>query len=245
MRDIIKYTKDYIVPNFEDYQLKYRRRKIIEILEKYGPRTILEIGCGMQPLFEFLNPESYDRYTVIEPSEVFFANAVSRAKNNHKVECINDFFGNGFNRKISHYDFVICSSLLHEVEEPDSFVESFHKVCDNKTILHVNVPNAHSFHRLLAKNMGLIESEYEKSERNILLQQGKVFDIESLTNLLRTHRFSVIESGSYFVKPFTHDQMFQMMEENIIDEAVLDGLYNIAEIMPMFGSEIFVNCRID
>lgn len=244
MRDIEKYTKDYNVANFEDYQVKYRRKKILEILEKYKPKSILEIGCGMEPLFQFINAETYERYTVIEPSEVFYNNAVECAKSNHRVECINDFFGSDTAEKLPGFDMIICSSLLHEIEEPDLFVESFHKVCDNNTIIHINVPNAQSFHRLLAKSMGLIKDEYEKSERNILYQQREVFDIECLSKLMQTHNFSVIESGSYFLKPFTHGQMFQMMEKKIIDEAVLDGLYNMAEIIPMFGSEIFVNCKI-
>ena len=51
MRDIKKYTERYKEPNFEDYQLVYRRRKILEILNKYQPLSILEIGCGMEPLF--------------------------------------------------------------------------------------------------------------------------------------------------------------------------------------------------
>lgn len=244
MRDIEQYTKDYMIPSFEDYQVKYRRRKVLELLENYNPKTILEIGCGMEPLFQFLDVETYDRYTVIEPSEVFYTHAVNCAKNNHKVECINDFFGKNFSKKMPYYDMVLCSGLLSEIEDQDCFVESFHKVSDSHTVIHINVPNAQSFHRLLAKNMGLIKNEYEKSERNVLLQQQGVFDMESLIKLLQAHRFSVIESGSYFLKPFTHDQMFRMMEEKIIDEAVLDGLYDMTEIMPMFGSEIFVNCKI-
>lgn len=52
MRNIEDYTHNYLIENFEDYQVKYRKKKLIEILEKYHPQHILEIGCGMIPIFQ-------------------------------------------------------------------------------------------------------------------------------------------------------------------------------------------------
>ena len=52
MRDIEKYTTDYLVQDFEVYQVEYRRRMIAEQIEKYQPQRILEIGCGKEPLFQ-------------------------------------------------------------------------------------------------------------------------------------------------------------------------------------------------
>lgn len=244
MRDIEKYEKDYNVPNFEDYQLVYRRRKILESLEKYKPKTILEIGCGMEPLFQFW-VSSYDTYTVIEPGEKFYKHALECARYNDKIRCVNDFFGEKSVKNLDCYDVIICSGLLHEVEEITSFLESIRKVCHSDTIVHFNVPNAKSFHRLLAKEMGIIKEVYEPSQRNILYQQNRVFDLETLLNLLQEYHFSCIESGSYFVKPFTHDQMFQMLENGCIDKTVLDGLWKMTEYMPELGSEIYANCKIE
>lgn len=51
MRDIDKYTQEYSKAGFEKYQVAYRRRKLLEIINKYLPQRILEIGCGMEPLF--------------------------------------------------------------------------------------------------------------------------------------------------------------------------------------------------
>ena len=54
MRDINDYTSKYLQEGFEDYQVMFRRKKIIEILEKYRHNSILEIGCGIEPMFAFL-----------------------------------------------------------------------------------------------------------------------------------------------------------------------------------------------
>ena len=140
---------------------------------------------------------------------------------------------------------IICSALLHEVDEPESMLEDIFRICDDRTIVHVNVPNAKSFHRLLAKNMRIILNEYEASERNIALQQNTIFDLERLSSMLINHKFEILDKGSYFIKPFTHKQMYDLIQKKIIDNRILDGLYNMVSDLPMLGSEIFVNCRIN
>ena len=165
MRDIDKYAEDYNQPNFEDYQVIYRRRKILEIMKNYQPKRILEIGCGMEPLFQYINFE-YDKYIIVEPSERFFNNAISLAKENEKVTGYNRCFSSTEELKNSKVDFVICSSLLHELEQPIELLQSIAEVCKENTIVHINVPNANSLHRLIAKEMGLIEDVHDMSERN-------------------------------------------------------------------------------
>lgn len=244
MRDIKDYTDNYNVPGFEDYQVKYRRQKVLEILNKYKPGKILEIGCAMEPLFKFIDNSDYDRYVIIEPSEVFCKRAVELAENNSKITIINDYFGTGSLELDNKWDLIVCSSLLHEIEEPENFLKEIKKLCDKETVVHINVPNANSFHRLLAQCMGIISDVHEKSERNKIYQQNSVFDLDVLCGLLSEIGFNIIDKGSYFIKPFTHTQMYNLMSEKIIDEKVLDGLYNLSQYIQDYGSEIFVNARI-
>lgn len=242
MRDIEKYTEDYNQPNFEDYQIVYRRKKVLEILNYYEPKRILEIGCGMEPLFQFIEFD-YDIYTIVEPSKVFCDNAIKLAKGNEKITCLNECFTSSEELREEKFDFIICSGLLHELEEPAILLKEVAAICNKQTVFHVNVPNAYSLHRLLAKRMGLIEDEHDMSERNILYQQHKVYDIDFLSESLCRAGFSEMERGTYFVKPFTHEQMYQMMNQKIIDKSVLDGLYELGKVLKEFGSEIYVNAK--
>lgn len=242
MRDIEKYTENYNVPNFEDYQVTYRRRKVLEILHKYAPKRILEIGCGMEPLFQYIS-EDYEKYCIVEPSSIFYKNALELAKGK-SVKCYNEFFSPTEKLKDDQFDFIICSGLLHELEQPEEILKGIHEVSDRGTIVHVNVPNAKSIHRLLAIEMGVILNEYELSDRNLLYQQHSVYDLEMLGKIVEDIGFKVVDSGSYFIKPFTHSQMYQMIKNGIINEDILGGLYNLVKYMPEYGSEIFVNCRL-
>lgn len=248
MRNIDVYTQKYIQDSYEDYQVRYRRKKIIEILHsgKYKHSSILEIGCGKEPLFKYLKDTDFEKYCLIEPSVCFYENAVRESGEDARIRIINGMFPQDFepldNEHAEKFDFIICASLLHEIEDQQFFLAALKGLCFCDTTIHINVPNAQSFHRLLAVKMGLIENEYALSERNLVYQQHNVFDLKQLTQLCADSGFCIIESGGFFIKPFTHDQMYKMLALNIIDEKVLDGLYLMDE-MGEWGSEIFVNIK--
>ena len=142
------------------------------------------------------------------------------------------------------FDVVIISSLLHEVEDATSILEKLHSIINPNTIVHVNVPNAKSFHRILAYEMGLIDSVYEMSPTNLLLQQHSVFDLKSLSSLINDCGFEIIDSGSYFIKPFSHNQMAQLIKEKFLNMNSLDGLFKMTKYMPDLGSEIYANFKL-
>ena len=245
MRDIDDYTQKYLEPDFEAYQVKYRRKKVLEILHQYRPKHVLEIGCGMEPLFKYAD-WNYQLWTVVEPSNIFYENAkqiVADRKSENCVRIYQDFFPT---HEIDgmQFDFIVSSGMLHEVEDAELILRGMADACTEDTIIHINVPNANSFHRILAKNMKLLDDVHDFSERNRQLQQHRVFDMKSLTAEVEKMGFSVCDSGSYFLKPFTHAQMFKMMGDHIIGEDVLDGLYAITDSLQEYGSEIYVNAKL-
>ena len=82
------------------------------------------------------------------------------------------------------------------------------------------------------------------SDNNKKLQQHTVFDMELLKELVESvGKTEFLEQGSYFVKPFTHAQMKKCMENGIVNQNILNGLYEISKYMPELGSEIFIDFR--
>ncbi|MBR5419588.1 MAG: class I SAM-dependent methyltransferase [Lachnospiraceae bacterium] len=238
MRDVDDYVKTYLeTGDFEHILVRYRRRKVLEMIHKYMPASLMEIGCGMEPLGCYYQPPKH--YILFEPGEAFFENAMERLKD---LRCELDAFPEPF-RPVPelHADMIICAGLLHELEDPWGMLQDIYDTAGEETIIHVNVPNAFSMHRVLARHMGLLKDQHELSDRNTLLQQHTVFDMDSLQSMCRFMGFNVLESGSYFLKPFTHDQMHKMIAEGVIGEAVLDGLYHMGE--EAYGCEIYVNLK--
>lgn len=240
MFDIDKYTKEYSDNPFEKVKVYYRKKKIIEVMKKGSWGHVLEIGCGLDPLFNYVK---YDSYCVIEPSPQFFEGAKNEAKKHTNIECVHDYFGANTKLPRETYDCIICSSLLHEVKYPAEIMQGIHRFCDENTIVHVNVPNAKSLHRLLGKSMEIIKDEHDLSEKGVLFQQNRVFDMDALKDLVTQCGFKIINEGSIFVKPFSHDQMKLMLDAGCIDRKVLDGLYHLSELIPEYGSEIYLNLK--
>ena len=60
MKNIDKYWDDYLEDySYEEINLIYREKKILDYLEKYRPKKILEIGCGFRPIaFKYKDFES-------------------------------------------------------------------------------------------------------------------------------------------------------------------------------------------
>jgi ubiquinone/menaquinone biosynthesis C-methylase UbiE len=242
MIDTKQYSDNYAKLPFEDRMGEIRRQKVIECIKKYPHQKILEIGCGSSPLF--LHFDDYREMHLVEPVEAFYDNARNLSINKKQVLLYHGYT-DAFVETLrgASLDFVVLSSVLPDVKEPLALLETIGEICSPDTVLHLNVPNAYSVHRLLAKEMGLITSVFEFSQANKDMQQYVVYSMESLKECLAQSCFSVIEEGSYFIKPFTHRQMEECMSHGLITEEMLEGFSRLESHMPGLGAEIFVNCR--
>ena len=242
-RNIKEYENKYFSSPFTEINSKYRRKCVFKQMEKYLHSKILEIGCGYYPLFKDINKEEYTEWKIIEPSSAFVEN-VNQIIDKMGFDCVKVERSLFEDAVIDdRYDFVICSSLLHEVENPSLLLSKIYDVLGDNGVAHINVPNAYSFHRLLAVQMGLISDVFTFSDRNNLLQQNKIFDIKMLKGEVENCGFHIVDEGGFFIKPFTHKQMQEMYDANILTDKMIDGLYEMTEYMPEYASEIFVNVK--
>lgn len=242
MRDIKDYEIKYKEEPCEKYQVKYRRKKILELIQSYKHDTVLEIGCGLEPLFEFFT--DYQKMVIVEPGSQFISNAKKKAqKAGQDITCIQGFFEDTVGQIKEtglSFDFIVLSSLLHEVEEPERLLQAIYSICSDETVVHVNVPNANSIHRLLAKEMGVIGDVHELSDLQKTMQRNRVFDIDSLCDMAEKCGFEVVQKGTYFPKLLSAGQMEKMLEQNIITEDIFEGLDRMIKYVPELGSEIYV-----
>lgn len=238
------YEKEYIDLPFENILREYRKKNITEILKKYSYKSFLEIGSGPDPLVNDIN--NFDNMVVVEPGKLFYHMVKMQTNGDPKVTVINDVIENVVNKlKKRTFNFVVIGGFLHEVDNPDTVLESVRIICSKNTIVYSFVPNARSIHRLLAYKMGIIKNIYEKSGHDELFDRQKVYDIDSFNTLLTRNGFKVIESGSYFMKPFTHDQMNDLMNYRLIDKPILDGFDKMIDFLPDMGAEIWNICKVN
>jgi hypothetical protein len=245
-RDITQYESSYLADyGFESVMVAYRRRMLLERLALHKPRTVVEIGCGAELLYRHYLEQGgqVDCWIIVEPGGQFATTA--RASNLPNLHVIQAFFEDATGQigtlLPAPPELIICSGVLHEVPDAHRLLSAIANVMGEHTLLHVNVPNATSFHRRLAKSMGLIQELKTMSERNRQLLQHRVYDREALEQDLRAAGLRVGESGGYLVKPFTHGQMERIAPE--LGQAVLDGLYRLGKEAPEWAGEIYAEAH--
>lgn len=250
-RDMEKYSQNYInnEHDFENIMVAIRRRKILDILQNYSAKRILEVGCGLDGLFNYYT--NYEYFVAMEPTKRFFDKACKDAQGISRITLINDFLENQISiLQKQDFDFVICSSLLHEVQNPKEFLKQIHFLAKEDTVIHVNVPNLKSFHLLWAHESGLINQLGEMTETARKLQQNSTFDLISLIKLIQRvsldekRNIEILDKGSYFIKPFNHAKMSYCLKEGIINNDLLNGLDGMVKYFPDLGAEIYINYKI-
>lgn len=241
MRDIKDYSNKYVEEPFESTMVEIRKKMVVNQCLRYPHKNILEIGCGMNPFF--LDFSDYDHMVIVDPSERFTDHARKSAENKN-IHVIKGFLEQverevqGLNVK---FDFIILSSLIHELDDPQNMLKSVSALCDKETVVHINVPNANSFHRLIAKEMGMIKDVHAQSLQMQKMQRRRTYDMDSLCEEVENAGFSILDKGSYFVKPFTHAQMQECIDKGIIGYSVIEGLEKMIKYMPQLGAGIYVN----
>ena len=90
-----------------------RRNKIVDAIKRYAGKRILDIGCGPNPIFLYI--EDFFIYVGIEPSKLFYDNAIKLAgrlfNGNVKILLgkVEETFSSIPDEK---YDIIVISSLL-------------------------------------------------------------------------------------------------------------------------------------
>jgi len=248
MRNIKDYTEKYTQYyqndfSFEKVIVKSRRQKVLASLKKYPHKSVLEIGCGVEPIFPYC--ENNINFTVVEPSPTFFQNVEKLAQRRPLTAVVQDYFEKVYTsfEKSKEFDFIILSSLLHEVHNPLELLQAIRAVCRDDTVVHINVPNVRSFHRILALEMGIIKSLFEKSETDKELQRHNGFDKKTLFEMIRKNGFQILSFGTYFIKIFSNKQLETIVKQRIVDESLITGLEKMIDYMPEYGCEIFVEVK--
>ena len=238
------YLSDY---GFESVMVAARRRLILEMLRMSAHDVVVEVGCGPDLLVDSAAASglTWSRWIVVEPG-VRFASIAERAAQRHAGITVLNAFVEDAVEQVRRFtdrgaDIVLCSSVLHEVDDERAVLEAVRQVLSKSGRLHVNVPNAASLHRRLARVMGLIADEHELTVRNRALGQHRLYDLGSLARAVESVGFAVEETGGYTLKPFTHAQMDTL---EFASDDLLTGLYELGRELPDLGAEIYVNASL-
>jgi hypothetical protein len=130
------------------------------------------------------------------------------------------------------------SHVLEHIKDTALVLGKIYNWLQDDGVFLVSVPNAKSIHRLVAVQMGLLNSEYELNDRDHELGHYRVYDLELLKEDVIKAGFKVIESGGYFFKPVTNGQI-----ENNWTPDMIEGFYKVGNLFQENCAEIYVVCK--
>jgi len=227
----MKYTTNFYKDadnTFERYLELERAKQVIKSYNKVGSGNVLDIGPGLLPYFLYI--DNYDEYTIVEPEPEFVKTYPdSIIKINSTLE---EF------ETDKKFDFIILSSVLHLVKDVDVFLTKLRGLCHDHTLVHINVPNSKSLHRLLGVEMGLLTSLDDKSEKDKIYNHQHNFNVEDLAYTLQVRNFRIKAYDTYMVKPFADSQMTR-----VITREMAIGLDKLIKYLPKYGCEIAIEVK--
>ncbi len=227
---------------FERDCVRARHHCNLRRLHAIRPQSIVEIGCGAEPLYELALAQElpFENWTVIEASTEFVETCRQLELGDHRLHVFAGLCEDiaaappaGLSRE---FDVVVLSSVLHEARDPDELLRASLSLVRPGGWVLVTCPNALSFHRLLAVAMGLAPTAHTLSARNVQFQQRIVFDHESLRATLEKAGVRELEFEGYMFKPFTHVQMEAILP--LLPQGASEGLEELGRSFPVNAAEI-------
>jgi 2-polyprenyl-3-methyl-5-hydroxy-6-metoxy-1,4-benzoquinol methylase len=195
----------------------------------HNTTSVLEYGPA-EGLMTSQLIQLFDRYVIVEGSEKYCEELKRKFPS---AEIINGLFEN----TILHekFDFIVLGHVLEHVEDPVEVLKIVANHMHENSVVFCAVPNANSIHRLAAVEMGLMETEYDMSEKDIHHGHMRIYKTKSLISDFESADLQIVEKGGYWLKPISDNQI----EESWTQE-MLDAFMKLGEVFPEIAAEIYV-----
>ncbi|MBT9598177.1 MAG: methyltransferase domain-containing protein [Vitreoscilla sp.] len=235
--------------DFETVCLLARQQHNLAQVRALQPAVVLEVGCGPELLAAqvLASPNRVTDWQVVEPALRYADIARAFAASEPRLRVTTDYIEHAGTALATAWpdgpaaDLLIVSGVIHETAEPEALLRAGLRWLRPGGHLLVSVPNALSFHRLLAVQMGLIEAPEALSERNRQLGQPRVFRPQDLRDMVSGLGLAEVSLEGYLFKPFTHAQMAMLLPS--LGERGVQGLIELGRAFPMQSAEICLLAR--
>jgi 2-polyprenyl-3-methyl-5-hydroxy-6-metoxy-1,4-benzoquinol methylase len=214
--------------DFDRRLIGFRFRSMLPHVEG---SNILELGSGDGVMTAML-AERFEHVTVVEGSQ-HLLDAVPDRPNLTKVCSLFEAF-----RPDRPFDAIIMEHVLEHVEDPVGILRLATPWLAPGGVIVVGVPNAHSFHRLAAVKMGMLQDVHELNARDHEVGHRRVYDWTSLRADIEAAGLVVAHMDGVFFKPLSNGQIDQHWSEQMIE-----GFYELGKDFPEHAAEITAICR--
>jgi 2-polyprenyl-3-methyl-5-hydroxy-6-metoxy-1,4-benzoquinol methylase len=133
------------------------------------------------------------------------------------------------------FDTIILNHVLEHIADPVPLLKQIMTWLAPGGKFIVGVPNARSFHRMVAVKMGLLESIYSLNERDLQLGHERVYDMYLLKAHLTEAGFQISHETGVFMKFLANGQI-----EKWFSKEMVHAFNELGKEFPELCAEIMV-----
>jgi 2-polyprenyl-3-methyl-5-hydroxy-6-metoxy-1,4-benzoquinol methylase len=220
-------------------QTRVMRELVVRTISPYLKRGHgLELGCSDGYMTELL-ASRLNRLDVVDGSTRFLEEA--RKRSVPGVSYVYSLFEE-FSSEV-RYDFVFASFIFEHVLAPPLVLKMLSSVMKDDGLLFVVVPNARALSRQLALHMGLIPDLKALTENDLVNGHRRVYDRAALNREMSQCGFDTVAEGGIMLKILADFQLDKLIDDGMLGEAQIDGLYRLGLEYPDLCGALFSVCR--
>ncbi len=191
--------------------------------------SVLELGPAEGLMTEYLLKYD-DQLTVIEGSSVFAEQLREKFPSLQIIQSL--FEETEIDRQ---FDFIVLGHVLEHVADPVLLLKLLKKWLAPGGKVLCAVPNARSLHRQAAVAMGLLESVFSPSEKDVHHGHMRIYSPETFKADFTDAGYTIDHFGGYWLKPISDKQIEESWTQDM-----LTAFLKLGESYPEIAAEIYI-----
>lgn len=195
-------------------------------------KTVLELGPAEGYGTEVLLAQGYE-VTVVDGSAHFVSSIQQRFP-----ECLGEVSLFEEYSPELEFDNIVAAHVLEHVLDPSALLQRVKTWLKPTGRLIVAVPNAHSLHRQIGVEMGLLSEEASLNETDLIQGHRRVYSFVSLLPELRDAGFEIEFTGGFWLKAASNSQIEAAAQFDAFEASL-----KLGQRYPDISAEIYVVAR--
>jgi 2-polyprenyl-3-methyl-5-hydroxy-6-metoxy-1,4-benzoquinol methylase len=204
----------------------------------FSGKTALELGC-FEGEFTKKILSSFENVTVIEASSELTDKAKARLENRARF-ILSTFENTDMGNE--NFDAIFLLHTLEHLDDQQNVLRRIKEWLAPDGKLFIAVPNANAISRQIAVKMELINYNTAVTEGENKHGHRRTYTLDTLEHEIKQSGFNIIDSGGVFFKPFANFQFDLMIQNGIIEDAYLEGCFQLGKKYPDFCASIYSVC---
>ena len=204
----------------KEFDFYYKKFHFESIKNNLSGNKVLELGCSTGLSTKLLSDINIE-ITVVEGSEININKSIKNFEFGKNVNFINELWENY--ETTDKYSDILLIDSLQLLNNKEELLNKYKLLLLKGGNFHIICPNSNSLHRQIGKDMGIIKSLTDQSDKDILVSSHQNLNWESARNLFLNLNFKIINETPILLKPLDNTTMLKLNEDQI------NSFFNIAK----------------